>query len=73
MSSTGNVDMFMALFMTHDLVFSAVLMLSPVSGRYQVLLFSILELSVVIVVAVNKKRFSNVALFVKQTFFISEY
>ena len=66
MSSTGNVDMFMALFMTHDLVFSAVLMLSPVSGRYQVLLFSILELSVVIVVAVNKKRFSNVALFVRQ-------
>ena len=65
-SSKGNVDKFMVILSIHDLVFSAVLMLSPVSGRYQTVFWAAVEISAVILVTINRKRFGNVALFVRQ-------
>ena len=65
-SSKGNVDKFMVVLSIHDLVFSAILMLSPVSGKYQTVFWAAVEISAVVLVTINRKRFRNVALFVRQ-------
>ena len=65
-SSKGNVDKFMVVLSIHDLVFSAILMLSPVSGKYQTVFWAAVEISAVVLVTINRKRFGNVALFVRQ-------